>query len=82
MSTLEQLQIIARMDKLIRREATGCPQKFAARLGISMRSLYNYLGLIRDIGAPVDYSKSGRSYRYLRDGKLVIGFRDKEDIFQ
>lgn len=81
MSTLEQLQIISRMDRLIRREATGSPQNFADSLGISLRTMYNYINLIRDIGAPINYSKSITSYRYSRNGTLVIGFYDQDAVF-
>jgi len=74
MSTLEQLEILSRMDKMIRLRSTGTPQEFAFSLGISLRSLYNYISLIRAIGAPVYYSRSYAGYTYLEEGSLIIAF--------
>ncbi|MFZ5941191.1 MAG: HTH domain-containing protein [Bacteroidota bacterium] len=74
MSIKEKLRILARMDKLIRLQATGPPEAFASSLGISLRTLYNYIDLIREIGAPVNYSRSSGSFEYTRTGELFIGF--------
>ncbi len=81
MSTLEQLQVLSRMDRLIRNRATGSPGHFARILGVSPRTLYNYILLIREMGAPVYYSKTIGSYAYTKNGSLIIGFFKTEPEF-
>ena len=69
----ELLALLERMDRLIKRRATGSPQVFATHLGISPSTLYTYLDLLRERGAPVAYCRWRRSYYYQAQGRLVIG---------
>lgn len=68
------LQILTRMDSLIRYQCTGKPSTFAGKLNISERSLFNYLAWMKSLGAPIRYSHSRESYIYMVEGSFLIGF--------
>jgi predicted DNA-binding transcriptional regulator YafY len=70
MSTAEYIRILKRMDRMIRSRSTGTPEDFARRLAISERTLYNYLSLMKELGAPIRYSRYSESYIYNEDGGL------------
>lgn len=73
------IEMLRRMDQMIRTKSTGAPADFAGRLYLSERSLYNYLGLMRSLGAPIRYSRSAQSYVYEEAGRFVIEFRQPAD---
>ncbi|MCK4991753.1 MAG: HTH domain-containing protein [Bacteroidales bacterium] len=62
------------MDQLIRFRETGTPEDFACRLGISVRTLYNYLKILKELGADIQYNTYSRSYEYLSEIRLYIGY--------
>lgn len=69
------IEMLRRMDQMIRTKSTGSPGDFAGKLYLSERSMYNYIGLMRSLGAPIRYSRAERSYIYEEAGKFVIEFR-------
>jgi hypothetical protein len=62
------------MDYYIRTRNTGSPGEFAAKMGISERSLYEYINILKELGAPVAFSFHENSYIYYEEGKLKISF--------
>lgn len=62
------------IDHLIRTKRTGTPERLAVRLGISERSLYDFLTLMKGLGAPIKYSKERESYFYEDSGGFIISF--------
>lgn len=71
--------ILERMDKLIELESTGPPKFFAEKLGISKRSLYNYINILQDLGGRIAFNRAVNSYVYKDSKKLEvkIGYIDK-----
>lgn len=70
-----------RIDQLIRMKATGQPHELAKRLKISPSTLYEYIDLMRSVLlAPIRYCHIKRSYVYEEDGKLFIGFKNRENL--
>jgi hypothetical protein len=65
---------LQQMDQLIRFKCTGCPLKFAEKMEISPRTLFNYLNLRADLGAQIHYNSYIKSYEYTSTGKLHIGY--------
>lgn len=65
---------MSRIDSLIRIKGTGTPSELADKIGISERSTYEYLRLMKDFGAPVLYSRQRKSYYYKEDGRFTISF--------
>ena len=61
---VEQLQQLQRLDALIRRKATGTPVILAAKFGVSERTIYNLIDILRSLGAEIAYSREMESYYY------------------
>ena len=69
------LNKIERMDMLIRRNATGNPTVFATKMGMSNRSLHNYINFMKvQLRAPIKYSATMQSYHYAENGRFRIGW--------
>jgi predicted DNA-binding transcriptional regulator YafY len=75
----EIFQRLARIDQLIRIKATGTPVELADKLGISERSVYEYLNLMKDLGAPIKFNSYRQSYYYDEEGYFNISFLKDED---
>ncbi|TSE07881.1 hypothetical protein [Aquimarina algiphila] len=69
---IERVQIINRIDQLIRLQATGTPEELVSKLGISKTKLYRILKNMRDLNAPVEYDDVSRNYVYK---EAVVYFR-------
>lgn len=65
---------LQQLDQLIRFKNTGNPEKLGARLGVSERTIYDYVNLMKQFGAPVRYDRERETYYYAADGKFVVGF--------
>ena len=70
----EIFQRLSRIDQLIRIKGTGTPSELADKIGISERSMYEYIRLMKDFGAPVLYSRQRKSYYYKQEGRFLISF--------
>lgn len=73
------INVLARMDRMIRMRSTGSPVDFAGRLFISERSLYYYLAVMKELGAPLHYSRTTESYIYKDEGRFVFEFEKQVD---
>jgi predicted DNA-binding transcriptional regulator YafY len=65
MSILKYLDRIKQMDELIRRKATGSPDEFAEKVGLSRSALMKYIKLLKELNAPLEYDHNRQSYYYL-----------------
>ena len=70
------LHRLIRLDHLIALKSTGRPTNCAGKIGISERSLYDYLRVLRDMGAPIKFSRERQSYYYTEEGRFNICFRE------
>lgn len=66
-----------RLDDLIRTKSTGTPAKLAERLEVSESSVYEYLAIMKSLGAPIKYDKDRCTYYYEEDGQFKIYFEKK-----
>ena len=62
------------MDLLIFHRETGNPRQFAEKLEVSVRTLYYYLNVLRELGADIQYNSYYGSYEYLNNNRLQIGY--------
>ena len=67
----DRLQTI---DDLIRIKGTGKPAQLAKRLRISERTLYEFLKMMKELGAPIEYDRYKESYYYSEKGGFNIRF--------
>ena len=72
------LHRLIRLDHLIAHKSTGTPADCANKIGISERSLYDYLKILKEMGAPVRFSRDRRTYFYTEGGHFHISFLPKE----
>lgn len=77
MTLLKKLEMIERIDGLIRRKASGTPSILASRLNISERCLFKTLNLMKEMGAPIYYCISRESYIYEYEVDFLVGFKHK-----
>jgi len=80
MTFLEKLQLIERVDQLIRMKATGSSKELADRLKLSRSTVFELLDTMRLMGAEIKYCKYKKSYYYVKEKVLAIGFVEKEKI--
>ncbi len=69
---------LSRIDMLIRLKSTGKPSDFAEKLEISESTLYDFIALMRELGAPIKWNSEKNSYVYDPEGKMEIKFSSKE----
>jgi predicted DNA-binding transcriptional regulator YafY len=67
----DRLQTI---DYLIRIKGTGKPAQLAKRLRISERTLYEFLKMMKELGAPIEYDRYKESYYYSEKGGFNVRF--------
>ncbi len=66
---------IQRIDHLIRIKGTGNATELADKLGLSRASVYEYLDLMKHLGAPIKYCSSRRSFFYDEEGSFPTSFQ-------
>ena len=74
MNLIERIETLERIHELVKNRRTGTPTYFAQKLGMSKRSLFMYIDLMRRMGAPIEYCKSTERYYYSHDVEFSIGF--------
>lgn len=68
------LMLLKRIDECISRGATGCPDCFAEKLGISLRTFHQMREfMINKLSAPIAYSRYRQTYFYKYDWEFYIG---------
>lgn len=76
----EIFERLERIDHLIRIKGTGTPADLATRIGVSERSIFEYLNLMKDLGAPIKYCQYRQSYYYDEEGSFVVSFLPKHTV--
>jgi len=75
MKHLVDLEKLDRLDNLIRRKATGCPDELAVRLEMSRSTLFEFISFLRDVmNAPIKYNQYLLSYEYKYPTKFHLNF--------
>jgi len=80
MTFLEKLNLIERIDQLIRLKATGSTSDLANRLGVARSTVYEIIETMKSMGAEIKYCRIRRSFYYTKEVVLSIGFADENKI--
>ncbi|APY11038.1 hypothetical protein BWZ22_07190 [Seonamhaeicola sp. S2-3] len=72
MKNIKHLERLQQLHLRIEQENTGTPKELARFMNISERLLYNLIEELKDIGAPIHYNRSLKTYYYNDDFKLQI----------
>ncbi|GAA4277038.1 HTH domain-containing protein [Aquimarina mytili] len=75
---IKQIELIQRIDQLIRMQATGTADEFAYRLGISKTTLYRVINVMKQLNAPISYDLKVQSFVYDKAVGFRVGFFDKK----
>ncbi len=75
---IKQIELIERIDRLIRMQATGSPDELAYKLGISKTKLYRVIKVMKQMDAPIEYNFSIQSFVYEQSVGFTIGFFRRE----
>ncbi len=71
------LDRIKKINKLIKGQQTGTPDKFANKLNLGRRQLYNILDELKIMGAPIKYCRKKETFFYEDDFDLQISYSVK-----
>jgi transcriptional antiterminator len=67
------IRIIQYLHDLILKAETGSPKKLAEELGLSERSVYNYILYMKnEMGAPIRFQRQKNSYVYTENCTFVL----------
>jgi len=72
MNYTKQIEMIKRIDALIKRKATGTPDQLAKKLSVSRATTFRYLNNLKKMGAKIAYSKINNSYYYQEQFILTL----------
>ena len=68
---INRLQTI---DRLIQRKVTGTSEQLGEKIGVSRRTIFEYISVMKEKGAPIYFSKIKKSYCYKEEGHFNISF--------
>ena len=72
MNNLKQLERLKKIHGLIKSESTGSPTELAKKLHISVRQTYLLIEQLREMDAPIMFSRRTKTYYYSKDYELTI----------
>ena len=73
-TVIKHIELIKRIDQLIRLQATGTSETLACRLNISRTKLYRLLDMMKSLNAPIHYDPTLQSFVYTEPVGFQIGF--------
>jgi predicted transcriptional regulator len=79
MGILEFIELIKRLDGLIRRKNTGSPKELAEKLNLSERQVHRIIKIMKNF-CEIEFSKNRNSYVYSYLGKLRVMEWSSEEI--
>lgn len=82
MDLLEKINLIKRLDNLIRRKATGTPKELSVKINISERQVYNIINEMKNMGAPIAFCQKTKTYYYKRSVSFKFGFLLEESSYE
>ncbi len=77
---IKQIELIQRIDQLVRLQATGSGEELACRLGISKTKLYRILNVMKQLDAPIEYDYTIQSFVYSQSVGFRFGFFAKQEV--
>ncbi len=74
MTLNQRIELLQRLDTLIRLKNTGNPKKLAAKLGVSESTLFALLQQAKDLDAEICYNPHRNTYEYITPMRFVFSF--------
>ncbi len=79
---IKQIELIERVDQLIRLQATGSPDDLAYRLRISKTKLYRVINTMKSLNAPIEYDITTQSFVYAEAVGFTFGFYPRHQKYR
>lgn len=79
MNNLTQIRRLKKLHACIQTASTGSPKALAKRFGISQRSLYNLIDMLKDLDAVIHYCRKRKTY-YYEDESFDINVEVKIEV--
>lgn len=76
---IKRLQYI---DNLIREHKTGNADELAEVVGVSSRTIYKYLDIMKQFGAPIAFNAIAKTYYYETEGSFICAFSISNDPYK
>ena len=70
----KQIELLERLDQLIRLKATGRPKQLAERLRVSEATVFRTIETMKEMNAPICYDIGRESYIYTETTRFRFGF--------
>jgi predicted DNA-binding transcriptional regulator YafY len=71
---------LERLDFFIRTKATGTPEQLASKLGISRSTLYDYIAIMKQRGAPISFSRDRKCFYYKTEGRFRFTYSPAREL--
>lgn len=65
-----------RIDGLIRQKRTGTPEELSKKVRVSKRHIYNYIQILKEMGAPIGFCRKSKTYYYKMAGSFSFRFEN------
>lgn len=66
---------LGHLNQLIKNRSTGSPTELAKKMNVSERTAFDYLDILKSLGADIRYSRTRRSYYYSENGTFNFEFQ-------
>ncbi len=76
---IKRLQYI---DNLIRDHKTGNAEELAEVIGVSEKTVYKYLDLMKEFGAPIAFNAMAKTYYYETEGRFICAYSNTKDQYK
>lgn len=76
----EILERFQHIDTLIQEHKTGTPAALAQTVGVSKRTIYKYIRVMKNIGAPIAFNAPAKAYYYKIEGRFICTFSFSANI--
>jgi len=73
-SMVKNIQILEKLDYMIRYKKTGSPEELAKKFKVSERCIRTHINTLRQLGAPIYFDRKRKSYCYSIDGFFSFTF--------
>ena len=65
------IRVVIKIHELIKGERTGTPKELSNKLGLSVRTVFNYIFFMKtELNAPIIYDSQNKKYSYERECEL------------
>lgn len=59
------------INRLIKTKSTGTPDQLAKRIHVSKRTIFEFIKVMKEFGAPIKYDRYRRTYFYEDGGGIL-----------